>query len=345
MRMELATLKAHVERPGVRHGRYKDGETSSHCNHNYRPYNKINFPIFSDGDPRGWILKAEKYFHYYNIPDEEKVDVASMYLKGDALDLFSWLNPDEYLCGIRKTGTTQEYRQDFAKRSSRVSNWPAHCLLGVFLHGLMEELKADHRLHKPRSVYKAMSIALEFESKTTHNRKETKSQATETTKPSLPTTTSAVMQTSAPPLRISKTEKHARYIKGECFRYGEKYGPGHRCKTGTFKLLEYAEENITEVAITEQEPLAELAEISLQSTCSFWSAKPDNYEASGCFRQYRNSDLGNGDVIRCNQVCKEVSLHISDLQVSQYFYPFALGGADAVLGIQWLTTPDTVQAN
>ncbi|KAD3641141.1 hypothetical protein E3N88_30365 [Mikania micrantha] len=34
----------------------------------YRPYNKINLPTYSGGDPRGWILKAEKYFRYYQIP-------------------------------------------------------------------------------------------------------------------------------------------------------------------------------------------------------------------------------------------------------------------------------------
>lgn len=25
----------------------------------------IEFPIVEGGDPRGWILKAEKYFYYY----------------------------------------------------------------------------------------------------------------------------------------------------------------------------------------------------------------------------------------------------------------------------------------
>lgn len=113
-----------------------------------RPHTKMEFPKFEGGDPRGWILKAEKYFRYYQTPDELKVDIAAMYLEGDALDLFSWLNnertliywdelvkalqesygpaefqnPNEHLCSIRQTGTIQEYRQEFAKRSARVSN-------------------------------------------------------------------------------------------------------------------------------------------------------------------------------------------------------------------------------
>lgn len=59
----------------------------------------------------------------------------------------------------------QEYRQELAKRAARVQNWPEHCLLGVFLSSLKEKLKADVRIHKPRSVYKAMSLAFEFEAK------------------------------------------------------------------------------------------------------------------------------------------------------------------------------------
>lgn len=74
-------------------------------------------------------------------------------------------NPDEFLGWIRQTGSVLEYRQDFAKRAVRVKNWPEHCLLGVFLNGLKDDLKANVRVHKPRSVYKAMSLALEFEQK------------------------------------------------------------------------------------------------------------------------------------------------------------------------------------
>ena len=55
--------------------------------------------------------------------------------------------------------------------------------------------------------------------------------------------------------------------------------------------------------------------------------------------------IGNGDVLRCNRICNDVVLHVSDLQIKQNFYQFALGGADVVLGIQWLATLNTVQAN
>ncbi|KAD4585836.1 hypothetical protein E3N88_23437 [Mikania micrantha] len=198
LKAEVAALKNTTDpkKKGPATGRFEDGEASWTNNRLYRPYNKIDFPTYSGGDPRGWIPKAEKYFRYYQIPEEEQVDVASMHLDGDALDLFSWLstdqpiqfgeelvhafqrnfgpaefqNPDEHLCSINQTGSVQEYRQEFARRSSRASNWPDHCLLGVFLNGLKEELKADVRIQKPRTVYKAMSLAMEYESKMGSNR-------------------------------------------------------------------------------------------------------------------------------------------------------------------------------
>lgn len=74
------------------------------------------------------------------------------------------------MCSIRQTGSIQEYRQEFAKRSSGATDWPDHCLLGVFMNGLKEELKSDVRIHKPRTVYKAMSLAMEFEQKVSSNR-------------------------------------------------------------------------------------------------------------------------------------------------------------------------------
>lgn len=113
-----------------------------------------------------------------------------MYLEGDALDLFSWLNSqrtmlywpelvkafeehyelpeflnlDEHLCNIQQSGTVAEYRQEWAKRVACIINWPEHCLLGGFLNGLREEHKSEVRVHKPRAIYRA-SLALEFEKK------------------------------------------------------------------------------------------------------------------------------------------------------------------------------------
>lgn len=59
----------------------------------------------------------------------------------------------------------QEYCMEFAKRIARVKNWMEHCLLGVFINGLNDELKPEVKIHKPKTVFKALSLALEYEAK------------------------------------------------------------------------------------------------------------------------------------------------------------------------------------
>ncbi|XP_076911844.1 uncharacterized protein LOC143569947 [Bidens hawaiensis] len=339
-----------------------------------------------------------------------------MHLEGDALDLYSWLsaeaemaywedlvremqrhfgppefqNPDEYLCSIKQTGSVQEYRQEFARRSARVSNRPDHCLLGVFLNGLKEELKVDVRIHKPRIVYKAVSLALEFESKLNLSCPDKKitwsSQLKSDSKPVTPSTYSSgsnipSKSDSKSNYRLTDPERQARLLKGECFKCGDKYSHGYRCKVGTFKVLEagerIGEEPVTETTETDMfdEVQEETAEISLHAILG--KPHPTTMKIHGMIGSTEililidggsthnfildmlvneltltnqpvapfGVQIGNGDVIRCGHICKNLALQVNDLKIVQDFYPFSLGGADLVLGIQWLATLNTVQAN
>lgn len=138
LKAEVAALKNQWERSSGGYGRYEDGELSWRT--------KIIFPSFSGGDPHGWVFKAEKYFRYHNVADEDKVDIAVMHLEGEALDLYpcedqsiaywedldrvlnkifgptEFQNPDDYFCSIKQTGSVQEYRHEFAKTSAWVSD-------------------------------------------------------------------------------------------------------------------------------------------------------------------------------------------------------------------------------
>nr|GEV13730.1 retrovirus-related Pol polyprotein from transposon opus [Tanacetum cinerariifolium] len=46
-----------------------------------------------------------------------------------------------------------------------------------------------------------------------------------------------------------------------------------------------------------------------------------------------------------NGLKDELKSYVNELKINQDFHPFSLGGADLVLGIQWLATLNTVQAN
>lgn len=45
----------------------------------------LDLPIYSCPNPDGWILRAEQYFSFYNLSEDEKLEAAIVSLNGDAL--------------------------------------------------------------------------------------------------------------------------------------------------------------------------------------------------------------------------------------------------------------------
>jgi len=50
---------------------------------------KVEFPTFDGSNPRNWVKKCAKYFNLCRISDDQKVDLALMYLQGKAETWFS----------------------------------------------------------------------------------------------------------------------------------------------------------------------------------------------------------------------------------------------------------------
>jgi hypothetical protein len=46
---------------------------------------KLSFPKFSGDDPTGWVYKAEQFFEFQNIVNDQRVQLASFHLEGLAL--------------------------------------------------------------------------------------------------------------------------------------------------------------------------------------------------------------------------------------------------------------------
>ncbi|GJV60066.1 hypothetical protein Tco_1466166 [Tanacetum coccineum] len=123
MKEDIAALKE-GDQSRSRGSKNFDGESSWRGRQSYRPYNKIDFLIFSGGDPRGWLLKAKKYLRYYQIPDEEKVEIASMHLEGDAFERYSWLSDGQVIFWEE---LVQAFTQNFglAEFQNRMSSFVA----------------------------------------------------------------------------------------------------------------------------------------------------------------------------------------------------------------------------
>ncbi|KAH0706166.1 hypothetical protein KY285_010686 [Solanum tuberosum] len=389
----------------------------------------MEFPRFEGGDPRGWIMKVEKYFCYYQTQEEHKFDIASMYLEGDALDLFSWINReqtllyweelvkalqenygpaefqnlDEHLCSIQQKGSIREYCQEFAKNSSRVTNWLDHCLLRVFLNGLKEEIKFDVRIHKPKTIYRAMSLALEFENKLGPIRSNGESNWTPTSRSTiqnslhssvniqnninsslqnLPNNASPNPSTSQPlQMQTWETERRNLMAQGLYYRCHEKFAPSHKGKFAKLPLMERTcgdqlEDvdwvNATIVGDSQETDIAEISfhailgqlvgsTMKLQGEINHRkvlilvdSGSTLNFVVESIVEKHKlpvdigqtfGVQIGNGDIIRCNKVCRNLQIQLLGFTITQDYYHFALGGADLVFGINWLVSLNTIQAN
>lgn len=49
-------------------------------------------PIFDGMDPDGWILRVERYFNFYKLTEEERLEAVVVALEGDALKWYQWEN-------------------------------------------------------------------------------------------------------------------------------------------------------------------------------------------------------------------------------------------------------------
>lgn len=154
-----------------------------------RRYRKIDMPIFEGVDPDGWVLRIERYFSFYRLTEAEKLEAVVVALEGDALRWFYWENKrrpirrwDELkefmlryfrpssgrsLCeqwlATAETDSATEYRRKFIETVAPLERLPEEIMLGQFLNGLKEDIRAEVRLLNPINLEQAMELALRVE--------------------------------------------------------------------------------------------------------------------------------------------------------------------------------------
>lgn len=147
--------------------------------------------MFTGEKPDWCILKAERYFTYYNLPEEERMVAAVLSMDGDALAWYHWEDQQDPITRwvdlkalvlsrfrpahhgglveqwlvVRQTGTVAEYCREFVERASSIGKIPRHFALGAFINGLQEEIQCELRLMDPTTLKLAMEWAERIEEK------------------------------------------------------------------------------------------------------------------------------------------------------------------------------------
>lgn len=143
-------------------------------------------PLFGGSDPDDWILQVDRYLNFYKWREEERLDAVIVVLEGDAFKWYQWENKrhliqrwadlkefilrqfrsssggslyEQWLL-IVQTTTVREYRWNFIETVAPLDRISEEILLGQFLNGLKEDVKAEVQILNPKSLEQAMELAL-----------------------------------------------------------------------------------------------------------------------------------------------------------------------------------------
>lgn len=150
----------------------------------------IDFPRVDVSNPRAWIFKCNNYFRLIpNIPDHQKVSLASMHFDGKALYWFHSLGPrqwercwGEFLeiisarfedlkeCKIiaefnklKQTGTYADYVEKFEELRDCMllrsqSKFSEEYFVASFISGLSKDLQAFINIFEPSTLQKTIEL-------------------------------------------------------------------------------------------------------------------------------------------------------------------------------------------
>lgn len=158
---------------------------------------KLDLPIFSGNNPDGWIIRAERFFQFYRLTEEEQVEAAVVSMDGDALLWYQWENRrrpisrwsemkamilrqfrstalgslQEQWLSLHQEGGVQEYRRRFIELLAPLEGIPENIAQAQFISKLKDDIKNELRILGPKSLDHAMDLAVQIEAKLSYNPK------------------------------------------------------------------------------------------------------------------------------------------------------------------------------
>lgn len=169
---------------------------------------------------------------------------------------------------MKQSGSVSEYQQRFEELAHGIllynSAFDDTYMVTRFLGGLKEEIRGPIALHRPKDIDTASALALLQEEELENSKR--KSGFRDTSKASFRTfsTPEKAKVSDSDKAKSKPVEgklgslKAYRRENGLCFKYGEKWGPGHKCPTHvSIHVVEELLDAIDEEVQSENIPLDE----------------------------------------------------------------------------------------
>ncbi|OIT28758.1 hypothetical protein A4A49_55634 [Nicotiana attenuata] len=227
-------------------------ENSSGKFHSNSNVAKVDCPYFDEGDPRSWLRKCERYFHYNRIIDpQQKLDTAVVHLNGRAESWFFSHQLSSEM--VRWPDFVEEICKRFNDSDNNLKAWvlmkhptiPKEFFLGFFIEGLKEKIRHTVKMLDPFSLSQVVKKARHKEElldsisrKSRGGAGRQSTQYNSYTGTTWGRTVGNIQKEGYSNSTISANKLfEARKANGECYRCGEKYFPGHQCKDKQLNTL------------------------------------------------------------------------------------------------------------
>ncbi|XP_042962448.1 uncharacterized protein LOC122296713 [Carya illinoinensis] len=168
------------------------------------------------------------------------------------------------LAKLRQEGKVQHYIEEFRQLQIMVRGWSEEALIGTFIDGLRPWLAKEIKLRQPTRLPEVMKMAEILEESHSSEQRPTKDMGSKSfkivqTKVSWKgRDTSATTSKSRPEIKkLSSEEVQERIKKGLCFKCGDKWGPGHKCKAAQALFMFEDESSDDESESSQEEPSQE----------------------------------------------------------------------------------------
>jgi hypothetical protein len=280
------------------------------------------------------------------------------------------------LINLKQKGSVIEHIDNFQRLNIKVTNIPDEHLIDVFIGTLKDNIIHEVHLWEPKSLENAFRVARNVESKNI-------AMATRSTNPNIYRENNAPSSKTPQPTRLTPQQLEERKEKGLCFNCDNKYSKGHKC--GENKLFyidcEEEEEEEQEQEPSQDENVEAISSEELTPTISCNAlvgiSTPQTLKIEGYIKKkkvivlidsgsthnfihYKLSKalnffvypvpkfqvmIADGGTINCSGKCNKINLTMGEYVMNSPMISIPMGGADVVLGIQWLQSLGTMAFN
>jgi hypothetical protein len=280
------------------------------------------------------------------------------------------------LINLKKKGSVTEHIENFQRLNIKVTDIPDDHLIDVFIGNLRDNIQHEVRLWEPKSLENAFRVAINVESKNM-------AMDTRRTTPNIYRENNVPSSKTPQPTRLTPQQLEERKEKGLCFNCDNKYSKGHKCGEKKLFYIDCEEEeeqeqeqepsqdeNVEAISSEELTPRIScnaLAGISTPQTLKIEgyiknkkvivlidSGSTHNFihyklaKALNCF-VYPTPEfqvmIVDGGTINCLGKCNKINLTMEEYVLNSPMIAIPMGGADVVLGIQWLQSLGTMAFN